>query len=200
VEGEVIIQRSAILPVAVVTFVELPLRFLVYACFTRFPGLARPLQSIPSTHELVGSDQLYHIPRLTGETMKSSNSFVLALAVAALIALWAQPTSYSQDAGKQQGKATTQVQQQGKQQGQAVGGFDSDGDGIPNCQDPDYTRPQDGTGKQLGRMHRGGSGNANSQGCCGMGKGMGPRDGSGPRGQMGLCDGTGPKGKGAATK
>jgi hypothetical protein len=134
--------------------------------------------------------------------MKRSNSFVLALAVAALFALWTRPTSYSQDAGKQQGKATTQVQQQGKQQGQTVGGFDSDGDGIPNCQDPDYTRPQDGTGKQLGRMHRGGSGNANSQGCCGMGKGMGmgPRDGSGPRGQMGLCDGTGPKGKGAATK
>ncbi len=23
---------------------------------------------------------------------------------------------------------------------------DDDGDGIPNCQDPDYTRPEDGTG------------------------------------------------------
>ncbi len=25
---------------------------------------------------------------------------------------------------------------------------DSDGDGIPNGQDPDYTKPQDGTGQQ----------------------------------------------------
>ena len=29
---------------------------------------------------------------------------------------------------------------------------DSDGDGIPNCQDPDYTPPLDGTGSQHGKM------------------------------------------------
>lgn len=28
---------------------------------------------------------------------------------------------------------------------------DDDGDGIPNCQDPDYTPPQDGTGKKHGK-------------------------------------------------
>ncbi len=134
--------------------------------------------------------------------MKRSISLVLAVAAVVLFASWTQPTSYSQETSKQQEKATTQVQQQGKQQGQTVGTFDSDGDGIPNCQDPDYTRPQDGTGRKMGRMYRGGNGGANSQGCCGMGRGMGmgPRDGSGPRGQMGLCDGTGPKGKGPAAK
>lgn len=130
--------------------------------------------------------------------MKRNISFVLALALVVMVASVARPLSYSQEADKQQGKATTQVQPQGKQQGQTVGGFDSDGDGIPNCQDPDFTRPQDGTGKQFGRMHQGGKGGANGQGCRGMG--TGPRDGSGPRGQMGLCDGTGPKGKGSATK
>ncbi len=29
---------------------------------------------------------------------------------------------------------------------------DSDGDGIPNCQDPDYTPPLDGTGFQRGKL------------------------------------------------
>jgi hypothetical protein len=122
--------------------------------------------------------------------MKRSISFVIALALAILIAGWTQPTAYSQGANKQQGKAATAVQQQG----QKVGMFDDDGDGIPNCQDPDYTRPRDGTGKKLGRMHQGWRSGPNCQGCRGWG--MGPRDGSGPRGQMGLCDGTGPKGKG----
>jgi hypothetical protein len=124
--------------------------------------------------------------------MKRSLSFVLALAIVMLIAGWTQPASYSQDANKQQGKAATAAQQQG----QRVGMFDDDGDGIPNCQDPDYTRPRDGTGKKLGRMQQGWRGGANCQGYRGWG--MGPRDGSGPRGQMGLCDGTGPKGIGAA--
>jgi len=63
---------------------------------------------------------------------------------------------------------------------------DSDGDGIPNCDDPDWTRPLDGTGYG----HRGGSGYG--QGDClrdgsgggqGMHRGYGqntsaPRDGS----------------------
>jgi hypothetical protein len=125
--------------------------------------------------------------------MKRSISFLLAFAAVVLFAAWAQPESYSQDANKQQGKAVVQQPTQG------VGMFDDDGDGIPNCQDPDYTRPRDGTGKKLGRMNNGGRGGAGTASCMGSGsRGMGPRDGSGPRGQMGLCDGTGPKGKASA--
>jgi len=46
---------------------------------------------------------------------------------------------------------------------------DSDGDGIPNCDDPDWTRPLDGTGY----AHHDGSGH--EQGVClhdGSGQGM----------------------------
>lgn len=38
---------------------------------------------------------------------------------------------------------------------------DDDGDGIPNGQDPDYTRPQDGTGKHLGAGKHLGKGRGN---------------------------------------
>ena len=61
-----------------------------------------------------------------------------------------------------QQKSKNQVKTQTKEQNQVHGaGFvdlngdgindnavDSDGDGIPNGQDPDYTKPQDGTGQQ----------------------------------------------------
>ena len=50
---------------------------------------------------------------------------------------------------------------------------DQDGDGIPNGQDDDFVRPEDGSG----RMNKSGNGN-------GSGLGMGSGD----------CDGTGPKG------
>ncbi len=82
------------------------------------------------------------------------------------------------------------------------GPIDSDGDGIPNHSDPDYTKPQDGTGNTFGKMHSGkgsvGKAHGNSFGPGdGTGKsGIGPRDGSGfGRGNgTGICDGTGPKG------
>jgi hypothetical protein len=44
---------------------------------------------------------------------------------------------------------------------------DFDGDGIPNGQDPDFVRPQDGSGQKRGQLNskRGsGSGQGNSQG------------------------------------
>ena len=47
---------------------------------------------------------------------------------------------------------------------------DMDGDGIPNCEDPDFVRPLDGSG--YGQM---------------QGYGRGLRDGSG----NGVCDGSG---------
>jgi hypothetical protein len=122
------------------------------------------------------------------EQMKRMMSAIFAIVVVGLFAAWTQAEAYSQGPGKEQGKAGTQQQNM----------FDDDGDGIPNCQDPDYTRPRDGSGKKLGQMHRGakagqgmGKGNGSGQGYRG-----GPRDGSGPAGQLGVCDGTGPKGKG----
>lgn len=79
--------------------------------------------------------------------------------------------------------------------------IDSDGDGIPNGQDPDYVRPQDGTGQKFmngknyqnkfgGNRFGPGDGTGNS--------GVGPKDGtgygSGSGTGTGNCDGTGPKG------
>ena len=68
--------------------------------------------------------------------------------------------------------------------------MDDDGDGIPNGQDPDYTKPEDGTGKQnkfgSKSMNQNGKGsmNRNGSGTFGPGNGNGTGD----------CDGTGPKG------
>jgi len=74
---------------------------------------------------------------------------------------------------------------------------DHDNDGIPNCQDADWTRPQNGTGYQ----------SRNGQGGERMGAGNGLHHGwssaefrgqglsKGPFG-TGVCDGTGPKGNG----
>lgn len=109
---------------------------------------------------------------------------------------------------------------------------DADGDGIPNCQDPDWARPQDGSGYKGGAGK--GTGTAAVTSAAGAGKafrldrdadGDGipngqdadwtrPQDGSGYKGQhkfakgsfrtgatgaarmagTGVCDGTGPKG------
>ena len=62
---------------------------------------------------------------------------------------------------------------------------DHDNDGVPNRQDPDWTRPQDGTGlkNQFGRK----SGEGWNRGTF--------RGQQGPFG-TGVCDGTGPKGMG----
>jgi hypothetical protein len=65
---------------------------------------------------------------------------------------------------------------------------DYDNDGIPNGQDPDWTRPKDGTGYKSGNG-RGGQGGA----AAGLGnKGFLGQPGT-PFGG-GVCDGTGPKG------
>jgi len=71
---------------------------------------------------------------------------------------------------------------------------DYDGDGIPNCQDPDWVRPQDGTGYKGGNGPRGSFGNR--AGSSGAGRGLNKgsfRQGRGGFGS-GVCDGTGPKG------
>jgi len=78
--------------------------------------------------------------------------------------------------------------------------IDSDGDGIPNCQDPDYVRLLDGSGQKFMRGNaakhgRGGYGPGDGTGNQGIGPkdgtGYGPGTGTG----TGTCDGTGPKGK-----
>lgn len=73
---------------------------------------------------------------------------------------------------------------------------DHDNDGIPNCQDPDWKRPQDGTGYK-NRFGRGSEGQPGNRHHGGQGWDKGSfRNGQGPFGN-GICDGTGPKGKGA---
>lgn len=75
--------------------------------------------------------------------------------------------------------------------------IDSDGDGIPNGKDPDYVKPQDGTGRKMmngktAKSGKGGFGPGDGTG----NKSVGPRDGSGygPGTATRNCDGTGPKG------
>ncbi len=75
---------------------------------------------------------------------------------------------------------------------------DADGDGIPNCLDPDFVRPMDGSGNKFmngknGKFGRGGYGPGDGTG----NQGIGPKDGTGygAGNGGGICDGTGPKGK-----
>jgi len=89
------------------------------------------------------------------------------------------------------------------QNGDGINDFrrDHDNDGIPNCQDKDWSRPEDGTGYK-NRFARTDNGRNLRQS---QGRGQGQeqrwnrasfRDG-GQRGSFGggVCDGTGPKGK-----
>lgn len=74
---------------------------------------------------------------------------------------------------------------------------DHDNDGIPNCQDPDWERPQDGTGNMNGKSDQSGSGQfRNGSGNLG-GHSWGKHDFGQNQGSFGggICDGTGPKGK-----
>jgi len=90
-----------------------------------------------------------------------------------------------QTTGKQAGKTSTTVGPHGP--------IDADGDGIPNHSDPDFKKPQDGSGHKFGKAQAGkgmmGKGNGAGQG---LRNGSGAGSGTG----TGVCDGTGPKGKG----
>jgi hypothetical protein len=110
-----------------------------------------------------------------------------------------QLQNQNQNQLKQQNKNQTKTQT--KVQNQIHGGgfvdidgdgindnaIDSDGDGIPNGQDPDYVKPNDGTGQ----MNQYGKGKGENK----KGNMWGPNDGTGygPGGKSGNCDGTGPK-------
>jgi len=86
---------------------------------------------------------------------------------------------------------------------------DHDGDGIPNCQDADWTKPEDGTGYQSRKgmnpdAQRGMMGNGNR-----FGNQSGNQNGNSWNRQSfgqsqgafgtGVCDGTGPKGQARRT-
>jgi hypothetical protein len=131
--------------------------------------------------------------------MKQFLSFTLLIALAALVMALSTESASAQTSEVAKGKTTPVVK---------WGGFDDDGDGILNCQDPDYVPPRDGTGRQLGKMRH--AATTNLKGGFGPGDGTGnqgerPLDGTGygkTRGtgvnNLGICDGTGPKGKGRA--
>ena len=76
---------------------------------------------------------------------------------------------------------------------------DSDGDGVPNCQDPDWAPPRDGSGYHGGNGNGGGGPRGflgSRAGFRGAGRGMSRGAFRGARGGFGtgVCDGTGPKG------
>jgi hypothetical protein len=110
--------------------------------------------------------------------MKRILSLALAASLVAFFTIIATDAAHAQSA-KGQGKAATAA---------SWGSFDDDGDGILNCNDPDYVKPLDGTGKKLGRamgnQPRGGSSATSQTSASTLGTGTG------------VCDGTGPKGKG----
>ena len=75
---------------------------------------------------------------------------------------------------------------------------DHDNDGIPNCQDPDWTPPHDGTGYKNRNGQGGSQSLSRSPGAFSGGRALArssfrtPQRGPG----TGICDGTGPKGNG----
>lgn len=126
--------------------------------------------------------------------MKRILSLAMAFALVALFGFAATDEANAQTTGTPLGKG----------QIHAYGPFDDDGDGIPNCNDPDFVKPQDGTGRQFGKSNGGSKFMSGKRGGYGPGdgtgnNGIGPRDGSGygpgSGTGTGVCDGTGPKGK-----
>jgi hypothetical protein len=80
---------------------------------------------------------------------------------------------------------------------------DADGDGIPNCMDPDYVRPLDGTGNKYGKraaqpagLQNGNASQRRSMFQMGDLRILAASFGFGPGTGTGVCDGTGPKGFG----
>lgn len=132
---------------------------------------------------------------------------ILAIMVGILLA--GSTASMAQD--KSQEKARAKVQKKDfrfiDENGDGIADVirDHDGDGIPNGQDPDWTRPGDGTGYQVQNRHGKGTDGAGRSGLqagqanrASFGKGSfrGGQAGSPGLGAgTGLCDGAGPKGR-----
>jgi hypothetical protein len=75
--------------------------------------------------------------------------------------------------------------------------LDHDGDGIPNSQDKDWTRPQDGTGNKAGKGNGNGSMTANKNQFRNMqNQGLNKQSfRNGGQAGSGICDGSGTKGQ-----
>jgi hypothetical protein len=109
----------------------------------------------------------------------------------------------TQDLGKAQQRVGTRVQTRVlfvDENGDGICDFarDHDNDGIPNCQDPDWERPQNGTGYMIKNGSNSGSSQLrNGNGNLG-GNSWGRQDFGQNQGSFGngICDSTGPKGKG----
>ncbi len=131
--------------------------------------------------------------------MKKVSSFLLLFSVVLFLGLYLTSSdTRAQQKGKKGGSAFVDLNGDGICDNLGSGyGFDEDGDGIPNGQDDDYVKPQNGTGKKFmngkasnNKIGKGGSGPGNGNG----NSGIGPRDGTGYGAKSGICDGTGPKG------
>ena len=135
--------------------------------------------------------------------MSTKNVLALAGMLLILGAGLAVAEEQKGEANKVQVKTAIRVRTQTRfmdQNGDGINDFhrDHDNDGIPNCQDPDWTRPEDGTGYQ----NKFGQKSSQSQqtqrkGYHGDQEWSNSSFRNGQRGQGGgVCDGTGPKGKG----
>jgi len=116
----------------------------------------------------------------------------------------AQEQTQAAEANKVQNKIATQTRVRTMfmdQNGDGINDFqrDHDNDGIANCQDPDWTRPQDGIGYKNQFAKKGPESQfGNRKGFSG---GQAWSNSSFRNGQKslgsGVCDGTGPKGQAA---
>ncbi len=132
--------------------------------------------------------------------MKNIAKILMTSAIVLILGLYLNSSElYAQKIDKKPGKGFIDLNNDGINDN----AIDSDGDGIPNCIDPDVVRQQNRNGSQYSFWYRynykqgfkhgygygPGDGTGNS--------GVGPRDGTGfgPGQGTGTCDGTGPKGK-----
>lgn len=137
---------------------------------------------------------------------------LIAIATGALIV--GMTFSFAQDKAQDQGRAKVQAKNAYRHQfrfidenGDGIADVlrDHDGDGVPNGQDPDWTRPEDGTGYQVQNRYGKGTEGAGRSGLqagqtnrvsFGKGSFRGGQAGSPGLGAgTGLCDGAGPKGR-----
>jgi len=131
--------------------------------------------------------------------MKNIAKILMTSAIVLILGLYLNSSElYAQNLDQKPGKGFIDLNGDGINDN----AIDSDGDGIPNCIDPDVVRQQNRTQNQNNFWYRynykhafahgygygPGDGTGNS--------GLGPRDGTGfgPGQGTGTCDGTGPKG------
>ncbi len=114
----------------------------------------------------------------------------------------AQEQTQAAEANKVQNKIATQTRARTMfmdQNGDGINDFqrDHDNDGVPNCQDPDWTRPQDGTGYKNQFAKKGPASQfGNRKGFMGSQSWSNSSFRNVQNGLGGgVCDGTGPKGQ-----